>query len=84
MEGSVIKRQKLEGGSQEDFSVALHQLGGWMDSLEAEVRPKVAGELTIEQLLQLAQQLENEVSYYPELWKFSLQKEKNSFDNANI
>nr|XP_027238839.1 dystrophin-like isoform X4 [Penaeus vannamei] len=61
VEGSVIKRQKLEGGSQEDFSVALHQLGGWMDSLEAEVRPKVAGELTIEQLMQLAQQLENEI-----------------------
>lgn len=43
--------------------MALHQLGGWMDSLEAEVRPKVAGELTVEQLMQLAQQLENEVGY---------------------
>ncbi|XP_037793425.1 uncharacterized protein LOC119588858 [Penaeus monodon] len=29
--------------------------------LKAEVRPKVAGELTVEQLMQLAQQLENEI-----------------------
>ncbi|CAL4098879.1 unnamed protein product, partial [Meganyctiphanes norvegica] len=32
--GSVVKRQKLEGGSQEDFTVALHSLGGWMDQVE--------------------------------------------------
>lgn len=61
MKGSVVKRQKLEGSSQEDFSVALHQLGGWMDSMEAQVKPKAMEELSLEQLNQLCQQLESEV-----------------------
>ncbi|XP_042209207.1 dystrophin-like [Homarus americanus] len=59
--GSVVKRQKLEGGSQEDFSVALHQLGGWMDSVEAQIKPKAIEDLSLDQLVQLSQQLESEM-----------------------
>ncbi|XP_071545202.1 uncharacterized protein [Panulirus ornatus] len=61
VKGSVVKRQKLEGGSQEDFFMALHQLGGWMDSMETQVKPKAMEELSLEQLIQLCQQLENEM-----------------------
>ncbi|XP_066986161.1 dystrophin, isoforms A/C/F/G/H-like isoform X25 [Macrobrachium rosenbergii] len=61
VEGSGIKRQKLEGGCQEDFSVALHQLGGWMDMIEEKTKPRPVEELTLEQLMQLVQQLESEM-----------------------
>ncbi|KAK7085433.1 hypothetical protein SK128_001326, partial [Halocaridina rubra] len=61
VEGSGIKRQKLEGGSQEDFTVALHQLGGWMDSIEEKIKPRPLEELTLEQLMLLIQQLESEM-----------------------
>ncbi|XP_069180920.1 LOW QUALITY PROTEIN: dystrophin [Procambarus clarkii] len=61
VKGSVVKRQKLEGSSQEDFSVALHQLGGWMDSMEAQIKPRAMEELTLEQLSQICQQVESEM-----------------------
>ncbi|XP_069940660.1 microtubule-actin cross-linking factor 1 isoform X2 [Cherax quadricarinatus] len=61
VKGNVVKRQKLEGSSQEDFSMALHQLGGWMDSVEAQIKPKAIEELTLEQLSQVCQQVESEM-----------------------
>ncbi|XP_064105399.1 dystrophin-like isoform X14 [Macrobrachium nipponense] len=61
VEGSGVKRQKLEGGCQEDFSVALHQLGGWMDMIEEKTKPRPVEELSLEQLMQLVQQLESEM-----------------------
>ncbi|KAG7153745.1 Utrophin-like [Homarus americanus] len=56
-----VTETKLEGGSQEDFSVALHQLGGWMDSVEAQIKPKAIEDLSLDQLVQLSQQLESEM-----------------------
>ncbi|XP_068223554.1 microtubule-actin cross-linking factor 1-like [Palaemon carinicauda] len=61
VEDSGVKRQKLEGSCQEDFSVALHQLGGWMDMIEKKTKPKPIEELSLEQLMQLVQQLESEM-----------------------
>ena len=58
---TVVKRQKLEGGSQEDFTVAVEQLGGWMEGVESKLLPANTYHLSLEQLQQLSVYLQTEV-----------------------
>ncbi|KAG0717771.1 Dystrophin [Chionoecetes opilio] len=61
MSGSAIKRQKLEGGSVEDFSVALTKLGEWMEGVEGKAMAGEVEQLSLHQLSLLHTQLETEM-----------------------
>ncbi|XP_045119299.1 utrophin-like isoform X3 [Portunus trituberculatus] len=58
---SSAKRQKLEGGTQVDFSVALAKLGEWMGGVEGKVDQGEVDQLPLHQLSLLHDQLQAEV-----------------------
>ncbi|XP_063855861.1 dystrophin-like [Scylla paramamosain] len=60
---SSTKRQKLEGGSQEDFTVALTKLGEWMGGVEGKVEEGEVDQLPLHQLSLLHGQLQVENAF---------------------